>query len=70
MLILQSLCTNSTEESFVMSPFSLHSALALTYFGARGRTADQMAAGLKLTSNQDGLKTGFRQLYTSLKVNG
>jgi len=70
MLILQSLCTNSTEESFVMSPVSLHSALALTYFGARGRTADQMAAGLKLTSNQDGLKTGFRQLYTSLKVNG
>ena len=53
-----------------MSPVSLHSVLALTYFGARGRTADQMAAGLKLTSNQDGLKTGFRLLFTSLKVNG
>jgi serine protease inhibitor len=68
MLILQSLCTNSTEESFVMSPVSLHSALALTYFGARGRTADQMAAGLKLTSNKDGLKTGFRLLFASLQV--
>ena len=70
MLILQSLCTNSTEESIVMSPVSLHSALALTYFGARGRTADQMAAGLKLTSNLDDLKTGFRLLFKSLKVNG
>jgi serine protease inhibitor len=70
MLILQTLCTNGTEESFVMSPISLHSALALTYFGAQGRTANQMAAGLKLTSNQDDLKTGFRLLFTSLKVNG
>ena len=70
MLILQSLCTNSTEESFVMSPISLYSPLALTYFGARGRTADQMAAGLKLTSNLDDLKTGFRLLFKSLKVNG
>ena len=70
MLILQSLGNDSTEESFVMSPVSLYSALALTYFGARGRTAEQMAAGLKLTSNQDGLKTGFRQLHTNLKVNG
>jgi serine protease inhibitor len=70
MLILQTLCTNDTEESFVMSPFSLHSALALTYFGARGRTAKQMAAGLELTSNKDDLKTGFRLLFTSLQVNG
>jgi serine protease inhibitor len=70
MLILQTLYNNGTEESFVMSPISLHSALALTYFGARGRTADQMAAGLKLTSKQDALKTGFRLLFTSLKVNG
>jgi serine protease inhibitor len=69
MLILQSLSTNSTEGSFVMSPVSLHSALALMYLGARGSTADQMATGLKLTNNQDGLKTGFRQLFTSLKVN-
>jgi serine protease inhibitor len=69
MLILQSLCTNSSEESFVMSPVSLHSALALTYFGARGPTAEQMATGLKLTVNKDSLRTGFRQLFMSLKVN-
>lgn len=70
MLTLQSLCTNSNEESFVMSPVSLHVALALMYFGARGHTADQMATGLKLTGNQDSLKTGFRLFFASLKVNG
>jgi serpin B len=69
MLILQSLSTNGTEDSFVMSPVSLHLALALTYLGARGRTADQMATGLKLHSNQSSLRTGFRHLFSSLKVN-
>jgi serpin B len=68
MLILQLLRTNSTEGSFVMSPVSLHLALALMYLGARGHTAEQMVTGLKLPNNQDGLKRGFRMLFTSLKV--
>lgn len=52
-----------------MSPVSMHLALAIAYHGARGRTAEQMAAALHLPQDQDTVKTGFRQLLGSLKVN-
>lgn len=51
-----------------MSPVSLQLALAMTYVGARGRTAEQMETVLHLPTDQDAVKTGFRQLLSSLKV--
>jgi serpin B len=68
MFFLQLLSSNSTDGSLVMSPVSLYLALAMTYHGARGRTAEQMAAALHLPKDQDAVKTGFRQLLSSLKV--
>jgi serpin B len=53
-----------------MSPVSLQLALGMTYVGARGRTAEQMATVLHLPADQDAVKTGFRQLLNSLRVNG
>lgn len=52
-----------------MSPVSLNLALAMTYHGARGHTAEQMATALHLPKDKDTVKTGFRQLLNSLKVN-
>jgi serpin B len=51
-----------------MSPVCLQLALGMTYVGARGRTAEQMATVLHLPTDQDAVKTGFRQLLSSLKV--
>jgi serine protease inhibitor len=45
-------------------------ALGMTYIGARGRTAEQMATVLHLPADQDAVKTGFRQILDFLKVNG
>ncbi|PNF34040.1 Leukocyte elastase inhibitor C [Cryptotermes secundus] len=61
---------NSTEGSLVMSPVSLQLALAMTYVGARGRTAEQMETVLHLPTDEDAVKTGFRQLLSSLKSSG
>jgi serpin B len=57
----------SIEGSLVMSPISLQTALGMIYIGARGRTAEEMAAVLHLPTDQDAAKTGFRQLLNFLK---
>jgi serpin B len=56
--------------SFVMSPISLQTALGIIYIGARGRTAEEMAAVLNLPADQDAVKIGIRQLLNFLKSSG
>jgi serpin B len=48
------------------SPYSISTALAMTYAGARGATEQQMAAVLRFTATQDQLHAGFKQLQTAL----
>jgi serpin B len=48
------------------SPYSISSALAMTYAGARSRTAEQMAAALDFTLPQERLHPAFHQLALEL----
>lgn len=49
------------------SPYSISSALAMTYAGARGKTAEQMAHTLRFELPADQTHAGFRQLNADLR---
>lgn len=48
------------------SPWSIQSALAMTYAGAAGKTREQMAATLHLGDDEDALHAGFAAIARSL----
>jgi serpin B len=52
------------------SPYSLSSALAMTYGGARGKTAEQMAHTLRFELPSEQTHAAFRQLNAQLRGNG
>ncbi|MBN1853830.1 MAG: serpin family protein [Pirellulales bacterium] len=49
-----------------LSPFSISTALAMTYAGARGSTATEMADGLHFTLSPEQLHPAFGELITAL----
>jgi len=55
------------EGNLVFSPYSISSALAMTYAGARGETAEQMAKVLHFTLGQEQLHPGFGALIADLQ---
>ncbi|AUX40244.1 hypothetical protein SOCE26_016430 [Sorangium cellulosum] len=52
------------------SPYSVSSALAMTYAGARGETAEQMATALRFTLPQERLHPAFNALDLALASRG
>ncbi len=58
------------EGNLFYSPYSISLALAMTYSGARGETAQQMAAALRFTLPQNNLHPAFNSLDTELAQRG
>ncbi len=54
------------EGNIFFSPFSISTALAMTYAGAAGETADEMAAALHFPEDGSGLHPSYGALLTSL----
>lgn len=54
------------EDNLFFSPASIHTALGMTYAGARNQTARQMAATLHLKKSAGGVHEGFAALLSTL----
>jgi serpin B len=54
------------EGNLFFSPFSISTALGMTYGGARGQTAAEMASTLHFDANQNRLHAGFAALIADL----
>jgi serpin B len=54
------------DENLFYSPYSMSIALAMTYAGAKGQTADQMAQALHYTLPQEALHPAFNKLALEL----
>jgi serpin B len=57
----------SEQSNFVFSPYSISTALAITYDGARGETASQMADALHFSLSESALPTAFRDLQKDME---
>ncbi len=69
MKIYQSLAGNSDDNLF-FSPFSISSALAMTYLGASGKTADEMAETLEFRMSPRKLALEFQNMLHRLNQTG
>jgi serpin B len=58
------------EGNVFVSPYSLSTALAMTYAGARGETAREMAETLHFPHKPDSLDPGFEALIASIQGRG
>jgi len=54
-------------DNFLMSPFSISAALAMTYAGAKQMTEIQMSEVLRFTRHKDQVNYGFRELIHDLE---
>jgi serpin B len=59
-----------SQGNFFFSPYSISTALAMTYAGARGETEQQMADTLHFTLPQEHLHAAFNTLDNSIKERG
>jgi len=57
----------SGQGNLFYSPYSISSALAMTYAGAEGKTAEEMAAVLHFLDDEEKLHTGFNALDQHLE---
>lgn len=61
---------SKTDDNIFFSPYSISSALAMTYGGARGETAEQLAKVAHFTLGQDRLHPAFGALTAHLQGDG
>ncbi|WP_456365018.1 serpin family protein [Thermococcus sp.] len=57
---------SKSDGNVFFSPYSIHTALAMLYEGAGGKTAEEMERVLHLPSNSPVRQEGFRKLITAL----
>ncbi|MBW2999920.1 hypothetical protein KY339_04555, partial [Candidatus Woesearchaeota archaeon] len=55
-----------TEENIFFSPYSISTALVMTYEGARGQTAEEMQAVLHFPEDPNVRRPGFASLYNEI----
>lgn len=56
-----------SRENLFFSPYSISTALAMTYEGARGETAEEMATTLHLPTDDEIRRSGFASLHNALQ---
>jgi len=59
----------SGDENIFFSPYSIFIALAMTYEGARGQTAEEMMSILHIAQNNTSILNSVKQLYEFLNQN-
>ncbi len=59
------LAPSKPDDNFVLSPYSIESALALVYAGADGETRAEMARVLHLPSDDQTVRSGFGELHSA-----
>jgi serpin B len=59
----------NSQENTVVSPYSMSSALAMVYPGAKSRTAVQMQSALHFSANSQQHQEGFRSLFQAIGTN-
>jgi serpin B len=58
------------EGNIFFSPYSISSALAMTYEGARGQTAEEIQSVLHFPGNEENLRNGYQQLNQVINQGG
>jgi len=56
----------SEDGNLFFSPYSISSALSMTYEGAKGQTAEEMQAVLHLPDDKDQIRSDFKNIYNDL----
>jgi len=56
----------SKDGNLFFSPYSISSALSMTYEGARGKTAEEMQAVLHLPNDKNQIQSDFKNIYNEL----
>jgi len=68
--VYQKLVEKTPDKNIFISPYSISSALAMTFAGAKGQTAEQMAKALRFSLPADRLHPAFNALDLALESRG